>query len=169
MLIPAAVRKDEIVLEFKKKYYSEEMFYYTGALDNSLPNISDCPGESTFQYAIVDEKNEKLLGYVAYTIDWYTSCAYNFGLMSFDEGNPLIGKALYEIFQKILPEKKIHRVEYRMISGNPIQRNYDKFCESFNGNKYVLHDILKDSKGIYRDEYIYELFLDGTKDTVKND
>ena len=70
MLVPAILYKEEIAKNFKKYYYTDDMMYETGYLDNWNPEIHENPDACTYQYAIVDS-NEKLIGYLAYTIDWY--------------------------------------------------------------------------------------------------
>lgn len=159
MLIPAILKKQEIENAFRKYYYSDEMMFETGSLDNWLPEISENPDGSRYQYAIVDNK-AKLIGYIDYTIDWYSSCAHRFGLISFDKGNILIGKALKEIMDKLINEYHLHRIEWRMIGGNPVERSYDRFCKKYNGNKYVLKDVFKDRQGKYHDDCIYEIIFD---------
>ena len=159
MLIPAILKKQEIENAFKKYYYSDEMMFETGSLDNWLPEISENPNGSRYQFAIVDDK-AKLIGYIDYTIDWYSSCAHHFGLISFDKGNILIGKALQEIMDKLINEYHLHRIEWRMIGGNPVERSYDRFCKKYNGNKYVLKDVFKDRQGNYHDDCIYEIIFD---------
>ena len=94
MLVPAILYKEQIEKEFQKYYYTTDMMYETGCMCNWSPEIAECPNESQFQYAIVD-KNEKLIGYLGYSVDWYASKAYNFGLFSFDRGNILVGKDVY--------------------------------------------------------------------------
>lgn len=37
-----------------------------------------------------------------------------------------------------------HRVEWRMVGGNPVERSYDKFCKMHNGTKHILKDALGD-------------------------
>lgn len=85
MLVPAILYKEQIKKEFQKYYYTTDMLYETGCMCNWSPEIVECPDESQFQYAIID-KNEKLIGYLGYSVDWYASKAYNFGLLSFDRG-----------------------------------------------------------------------------------
>ncbi len=41
MLIPAIIKKAEILENFKKYYYTEDMMYETGGLNNWLPNIQE--------------------------------------------------------------------------------------------------------------------------------
>ena len=86
MLVPAIIKKNEILEAFKNYYYTEDMMYETGGLTNWLPNIQEETESGRFQYAIVNSDG-KLLGYLDYHIDWYSSCASRFGLISFDRGN----------------------------------------------------------------------------------
>ena len=100
---------------------------------------------------------DKLIGYISYRIDWYSSQAKNFGLMSFDRGNPLIGKELFSIMTNLIENLKLHRIEWYMVSDNPVQRAYDRFCEKYNGRKSTLRDTFKDRLGVYHDTIIYEI------------
>ncbi len=156
MLIPAIIKKDEILENFKKYYYTEDMMYETGGLDNWLPNIREETETGRFQYAIVNSK-DKLLGYLDYYIDWYSSCASRFGIISFDRGNPIVGKDLFNELNKLLCDYKIHRIEWRMVGGNSVEKSYDKFCNKFNGTKHILKDAIKDKYGKYHDDIIYEI------------
>lgn len=156
MLIPAILKKNDILESFKRYYYSDDMMYETGCLGNWIPNIQEETESGRFQYAIVDT-NDKLIGYLDYSIDWYSSCAHRFGLFSFDRGNPIIGKDLFEEMDKLINQYKLHRIEWRMIGGNPVERGYDRFCKRFNGTKHILKDVVKDRHGNYHDDIIYEI------------
>ena len=158
MLIPAIVKKDEIKEKIASLYYTEDMTYLAGYRCNWMPNIQDCPDESTFQFAIVND-NLELLGYLGYTIDWYSLSAFGFVIISFDKGNILVGEALFTELEKIIKEYKIHRIEWRMISGNPAERAYDKFLEKYHGTKHILKDVFKDQRGNYHDDIIYEIII----------
>ena len=52
---------------------------------------------------------------------------------------------------------KFHRVEWRMVGGNPSERSYDKFLKRHNGNKHILKDSIRDKYGNYRNDIIYEI------------
>ena len=159
MLIPAIIKKTEILDAFKQFYYTDDMLYETGSLDNWTPNIQDEPASGVYQFAIVNSNND-LIGYLDYHIDWYNSCANRFGLFSFDRGNPIVGKDLYDELNKLLNIYKLHRIEWRMVGGNPVERGYDKICERFNGTKHILRDAIKDKFGKYHDDIIYEIIND---------
>lgn len=156
MLIPAILRKNEILHEFQKLQYTDDLMYEVGCCDNYMPNVVEEPDKETYQFAIVDSK-DNLVGYVSYRIDWYSSQAHRFGLMSFDRGNPLIGKALFGIMDNLINTLHIHRIEWYMVSGNPAERSYDRFCDKYNGRKLTLRDTFKDRTGHYHDSITYEI------------
>lgn len=156
MLIPAIIKKNEILEAFKRYYYSDDMMYETGSLSNWLPDIQEEPEDGRYQYAIVNQK-EELVGYLDYHINWYNSCAHRFGLISFDRGNPIVGKDLFNELNKLINDYKLHRIEWRMIGDNPVERSYDRFCNKFDGTKHVLKDVVKDKYGKYHDDIIYEI------------
>lgn len=153
MLVPAILYKEEIIENMRKYFYTNDMLYETGCMENWIPNIVDCPDESTFQFAIIH--NDILIGYLGYVVDWYVSKAYNFGLFSFDRGNPIVGKDVFNKLEELV--NRFHRVEWRMVGGNPAERGYDNFLKRHNGNKHVLKDAIRDRDGNYRDDIIYEI------------
>mgnify|MGYP003372518522 FL=1 len=154
MLVPAILYKEQIVKEFQKYFYTTDMLYETGNNGNWMPEIANCPEEWQFQYAIVD-KNQKLIGYLGYVIDWYVSKAYNFGLFSFERGNLQVPKDVFEKMEELV--STLHRVEWRAVGGNPACRGYDNFIKKHNGKKYILKDSIRDKFGNYHDDIIYEI------------
>ena len=164
MLVPAILYKDEIIKGMQKYFYTDDMLYETGSMNNWCPDIKEEPNENIIQYAIVS--GETLIGYLGYSIDWYVSKAYNFGLFSFDRGNPLIGKDLYVELERLV--NKFHRVEWRMVGGNPVERGYDNFVKKHNGTKHILRDSIRDRDGNYRDDIIYEIVKGGGVNDQRN-
>ena len=160
MLVPAILYKDEIIEKMQNYFYTDDMMYEVGELDNQVPDIADEPDRETFQYAIVDDK-ENLIGYLAYHVDWYASCAYNFGLFSFDRGNILIGRDLFSKMEELV--HRFHRLEWRMFGGNPVEKSYDNFCKKHNGTKHILKDVTKDRDENYHDHVIYEIINEENK------
>lgn len=154
MLVPAILYKEQILEGFKKYYYTKDMLYETGCMCNWSPEIVECPNESQFQYAIVD-KNKKLIGYLGYSVDWYVSKAYNFGLFSFERGNLQVPNDVFEKLEELV--NTLHRVEWRAVGGNPACRGYDNFIKRHNGMKHVLKDSIRDKNGNYHDDIIYEI------------
>lgn len=153
MLKPAILYADQIKNELAKIYYTDDMFNLTGDLTNWKPDI-DSDRYGACNYAIVD-KNDKLLGYLSYTISATVSLVSQFGVISFDKGNPIVGKDLFEKLEELV--SNYHIVEWKMVSGNPVERAYDKFCKKHNGSKHIFRDRLKDSHGKLHDDILYEI------------
>lgn len=153
MLVPAILYKEKIIEEFRKYFYTTDMLYETGCVENWIPEIADCPQGWQFQYAIVD--NDKLIGYLEYSVDYYISKAYNFALFSFDRGNILVGRDTFDKLEELV--NTFHRVEWRAVGSNPACRGYDNFVKKHNGTKHILKDAIRDKDGNYHDDIIYEI------------
>ena len=69
MLVPAVLYKGEITKEFQKLYYTEDMLFETGCLEQWCPEIEDIPSAGRFDYAIVS--GNKLIGFLSYQVDYY--------------------------------------------------------------------------------------------------
>ncbi|MGN0488061.1 MAG: hypothetical protein ACI4HO_02230 [Ruminococcus sp.] len=158
MLKPAILYKKEIITRLVENNYTDNMMFYSGWIGNSLPSIEENNDGTLYQYAIVGEDN-KLIGYFTYRVDWYNSCVCHFGLYSFCKNNRQIGIDVYRELKKLINDYHIHRIEWRMIGGNPVEKHYDKFCQKYHGKKYVLTDVLKDRCGKYHNEVIYEIIF----------
>lgn len=163
MLKPAICYKEEIEDALKEYFYTDDMMWYVGYVDSSLIHILDKGENGNYQYAVVSEDGEYIIGYIAYSIDLYSSCAYNFGAFSFDRGNPLMGKELYNVIEKLIA--RFHRVEFRAIGGNPATKGYDRLLKIHSdiGTKHILRDTFRDTNGNYHDEYIYEFINPNNK------
>ena len=159
MIKPAVLYKDQIEKQFKEYFYTDDMMYYTGCIESFPIDVSENCGEQHYEYAVVSDKDEEhLIGYISFRIDWYSSVASRFGIFSFDRGNPIMGKEVVKIINQLANEYKLHKIEWRMISGNPVQKSYDTLCKKYSGNCHVIKDVFKDRHGDYHDDLIYEIF-----------
>lgn len=154
MLKPALLYKDVLEKKFAEQLYTDNYFWYAGYGGcNELPSYET--RDEKYQYAIVGE-NDKVIGYFAYQIQGITdTVVLNFGLYSFDNGNPLVGIDVFNKMEELIAEHR--RVEWRMVGGNKIKKYYDKLCQKHGGNCVQLHQVTKDNHGNWHDEYIYEI------------
>lgn len=162
MLVPAILYKKQIEDVIRQRMYDDSMFYYTGSINLDTCNISIRePGNThdVFQYAIVDS-DKNLVGFLSYYIDWYNMSISRFKLMNLtDKPNYLVIADTLGELGRVLVRYNIHRMEWQMVSGNPIQPAYDKFCEKHNGRKLILKDAFRDRHGKFHDRYIYEILF----------
>lgn len=159
MLRPAAAYETVLMEKFKQHCYYEDMIYYTGTLGFCEPTIwkNDEYGNCR-QYVIINNRNE-VIGYFSYNYDHVAKSVSHFGLFSFDRGNPIIGIDVLRELNYLIKKCRIHRIEYNMISGNPVENHYDKFCYHYCGRKITLTDVLKDKEGNYHNCIIYEIIF----------
>lgn len=156
MLKPALSYKDELLSLFSKELYSYDYFLFSGVFsDGCLPTIEP-RDDGRHDWAIVDK--EKVIGYFSYFVNAANDSVCDFGVYSFDKNNPVIGYSVFKKMEELV--KNYHRVEWKMIEGNPVEKHYDKFLERHVGQKLTLKDVYK-IFGKYKDCYIYEIINNG--------
>ena len=162
MLVPAVIYKDEIIKYSDKMRYSLEMMYYNGCTETGRMNIETEPTEGRYQWAVVDKDNNNLIGYIGYTVDYFSGCVYGFGLISFVENKQVMAAGVLGAIKHIMSMSP-HRVEWRCVGDNPAMIGYQKIIDrivkqnKFISSIYVLHDTFKDAYGMYHDCCIFEL------------
>lgn len=159
-LVPAVIYKSEIEKKIAEKFYTDDMMYMCGCNANWIPQIDECPDESLFQYAIIERSTCKLVGYLAYRIDWYSSCAHQFGLFAFESGKGITKHVFAQVIDDLIHKRHLHRIEWRMVGGNFIESRYDYILKKYNGTKHELRDYFKDKDGKYHNDYIYEIITE---------
>ena len=155
MLKPAICYKTEIENAIKQFYYTDDMMYYTGSNHSSSMEIPVDSNDGDYHYAVTGTDG-RLIGYITYYVDRYSSCARGFGAFSFERGNIIMGQELLRLFERLI--NTLHRVEFRAVEGNPAVKHYDRFLQLHAdiGKKHILTDAFKDTNGKYHDDYIYE-------------
>lgn len=159
MLVPAVRYKAELDMLFADILYSDEYFFYSGdPASRWLPDLN--PEAGRFDWAVVDPSKDRVIGYMSYRIDSTCSTCYSFGIYCFDKGNPVFGADVGKLFKKLV--KCYHRIEWRMIQGNPVQRHYDKLLEYYGkhgyyANRVFLHDRCREENGTWHGEFFYEI------------
>ena len=88
MLKPAAIYQDVLMEKFTSILYTEDYYFFCGYPSTELPEIEVEDGK--YNYAIVD-KEDNVIGFFSYQVFSLTNTAHNFGLISFDKGNPIVG------------------------------------------------------------------------------
>lgn len=71
-----------------------------------------------------------------------------------------IGKDVLCEIKRIIKEYQPHRMAWRMVGGNPVEKHYDRFCNKYQGRKFVLTDVFKDRYGKYHNDVIYEIIFE---------
>lgn len=152
MLVPAILYKDQIEHEFAKRIYDPEYFFYTGyAHGHELTDLQI--RDNRYDYAVLDT-DDHLIGYFSFTV-FDVDTIENFGLYSFDKGNPLVTVQVYQKMKQLV--NKYRRISWRVIEGNPVKLLYDRFCNKYNGQIHHYRECTRDSSGKLHGEYVYEI------------
>lgn len=157
MLVPALLYKEEIEKKMTELMYSDDYYYYMG-YGTHFPQIDLQTRDCKWMWAIVN-KDKKLLGYLCYELDLATDCIRNFGLMSFDKGNPVIGKEVFDKLKELI--KNYYRVEWCCVGDNPALDAYIRFCTKHKGYIHKLHSATVNTQGKLVDSFIFEILAGG--------
>ena len=161
MLKPALLYAEEITRKFAERLYTTDYYYYCGyPCGSSLPKIEE--KDDLYQYAFVDG-GDNVIGFLTYRINEFCDTVQDFGLFSFDKGNPILGRDLFRKLEELVANH--HKVEWLVIGNNPVKKHYDKFCRKHNGYTHHYHESTKDEKGNYVDSFFYEIVNSSKKQT----
>lgn len=153
MLVPALLYKDEIKKKFDELLYSEDYYYYMG-YGTHFPQIDLETRDCKYMWAIVN-KDKKLIGYLCYDINPAIDCISQFGLISFDKGNPAVGKEVFNKLEELIQQH--HRIEWCCVGDNPALDAYIRFCNKHKGYIHKMHQSTFNVKGEVVDSYIFEI------------
>ena len=158
MIVPAIQYKDEIEKEFRWIQYTNKYLWYTGSIDNY--DIEVKTEGDKFSFAIV--RQEHLIGYISFRVDWYCSMAYNFSLIRFSDAfveidgvvTRTMASAIREVI-RMIESFNLHRIDFRCVSGNPAEFSYWRIMKLVEkSGKWHWHEIkftdnIRDYKGEY--------------------
>ena len=167
MLKPALLYKEELLKKHYEHWYKPETSYYSGLCNWSI-KIED-NNEYVRQFVSVD-KNNNVIGYIAYNVDWNVRSASQFGIISYDKGNIEFVRDLYKTIYDLFFVNNFNRVEWWCFTDNPAVRGYKKFIKRFGGNIVgTVHKSCMFSDGSLHDSYIFEILKeDVIKQNSKN-
>ena len=161
MLVPAMARKNELETLFKINQYSEAMLFYNGCIENYEWTMKE--EDEHYQYAIVNQEDNVVVGYISYRVDFYAHQVCNFGLICLNR-NPkykmTMALGIAKVIEEILSMKP-RRVEFRYVADNKAGKGYQKIVESaagrYNKNLFQLTGYMRDKYGEYHNLIICEL------------
>ena len=156
MIKPAQLYKEEIKKKYIETWYNEEYMYYSGWSGVEEPDIPDNNYDSHHFVSVDNDGN--ILGYISYSISFVTMSADRFGAISFDKGNVLFAKDLYQIIYDIFNKYHLNRLCWSCIADNPAIRGYRNFIKKHGGKECAYHrQICKLMDGKLHDNVEFEI------------
>ena len=159
MLKPAILYQDQLERKFQENLYTEDYYYYAGY--EGCSSVPDITAEDHRYHWVSVDSSDNILGYFTYYIYRVPDTVCSFGLYAFKKHSPTFARDIYRKLENLIENH--HRLEWRMISTNPIGDAYNRFLKQY-GNynrlqttRLVLHDVNVDPDGKYSDDIIYEI------------
>ena len=131
MLKPAQLYKDELQKKNCETWYDTKYMFWNGGTGDSQINIHDNNYEC-HQFVSVD-KDDNVIGYITYAVDWAAMSADRFGIISFDKGNVLFAKDVYQAICDLFEKYHMNRVQWFAFADNPAVKGYRNFIKKHGG------------------------------------
>ena len=81
------------------------------------------------------DKNDNLIGYISYSVDWIAMSTDRFGIISFDKGNIMFGKDVYKAICDLFEVYHMNRISWCAYVDNPTIRGYRNFIKKHGGRE----------------------------------
>ena len=133
MLRPAQLYVDELQKENIKAWYKKENIYWSGGAGDSRLNIRE-DNYDGHQFVSVDKENH-VIGYIAYRIDWSAMSADQFGMISYQKGNLEFVRDLYQVIYNLFKVYHMNRISWFCYTDNPAIRGYRNFIKRYGGRE----------------------------------
>lgn len=133
MLAPAQLYRKELQTENIKTWYLPENIYYNASTGNNYIEILE-DNYNCHQFVSID-KNNNIIGYISYDINWKTMSVTNLGIISYQKGNINFIKDVYQAIIDIFQKYHMNRLEWFCIRDNPALKSYEKIVLRFGGSK----------------------------------
>lgn len=133
MLKPAQLYKEQLQRKNIESWYKPENIFWNGSYGDSQINLKE-DNFDLHQFVSVD-KNDNVIGYICYSVDWSAMSAYNFGIISFRKGSIEFARDIYMAVCNIFNVYHMNRVQWFAYADNPAIRGYRNFIKKHGGRE----------------------------------
>jgi RimJ/RimL family protein N-acetyltransferase len=133
MLKPAQLYADKLQEQNVKAWYKPENIFWNGGTGDSTINLPDNNYDSHCFVSV--DKNDNIIGYISYNVDWVAMSADRFGIISYDKGNMEFVRDLYKAICDLFELYHMNRVSWYCFADNPAIRGYRNFIRKHGGKE----------------------------------
>lgn len=133
MLKPAQLCANKLQEQNVKAWYKPENIFWNGGPGDSTINLPD-NNYGRHCFASVD-KNDNIIGYISYNVDWIAMSADRFGIISYDKGNMEFVRDLYKVICDLFELYHMNRISWCCFADNPAIRGYRNFIRKHGGKE----------------------------------
>ena len=168
MLKPAQLYKDKLLEEYVKTWYKPENIFYTGWTGDRMPEIPD-NNYNSHHFVSVD-KDDNLIGYISYSVDWISMNVDKFGIISFKKGNIEFIRDVYNAICDLFEKYHMNRISWFAYVENPVIRGYRNFIKKHGGRECGYYrQIAKLQDGKLHDSVCFEILASEFKGRKEKD
>lgn len=133
MLRPAQLYAEELQRKNTESWYRPENIYWNGGTGDSGIEL---PNDNYDSHCFVSvDKNDNVIGYISYNVDWSAMSADRFGMISYDKGNLEFAKDLYRAICNLFEVYHMNRISWCCYADNPAIRGYRNFIKKHGGRE----------------------------------
>jgi hypothetical protein len=172
MLDVAYKYEEEIKNKMLNIWYDERYMFYFSSSGRHFWSNPDNDGEYDNRHFVSLNSNGEVIGLIDYHIDHECNMATWFGAINFTDNKAVFSKDLAQVIDDIFCKFNMRKLEFAVICGNPIEKNYDKLVAKYGG---VITGIKRQHvrlmDGNYYDHKDYEIFREdylAAKEKMKN-
>lgn len=155
MLKPAQLYAEKLREENIKSWYKlENMYWHGGACETEI-ELPDNTGNHCF---VSVDKNDNVIGYITYTVDWEIMSADYWGIISFRKNSIEFAKDLYSAICNCFEKFNLNRIGWKCYADNPAIKGYRNFIKKHGGKECGYHrQIAKLLDGKLHDSVEFEI------------
>lgn len=159
MLRPAQLYKDKLAEENIKSWYDPRNIYWNGGVGDS---VIDLPDHTYDRHDFVSvDKNDNVLGYIGYSVDWTAMSANKFSIISFQKGNMMFVKDLYQAICDLFEVYHMNRISWLAYADNPAVKGYRNFIKRHGGRECgYQRQTVKLQDGMLHDTVCFEILAE---------
>lgn len=133
MLKPAQLYADQLQKINTEAWYIPENIFWNGGTGDSA---FDLPDNNYDNHCFVSvDKNDRVIGYIGYAVDWVAMSADRFGIISYNKGNLEFVKDLYQSICNLFEVYHMNRISWCAYADNPAIRGYRNFIKKHGGRE----------------------------------
>ena len=133
MLKTAQLYREELEKKNIESWYKPENIYWHGGVGEYTIDLPDNNAENHCFVSV--DKNDNVIGYISYSIDWNAMSADNWGMISFDKGNFIFAKDVYQAICDCFTIYGLNRISWYCYADNPAIRGYRNFIKKHGGRE----------------------------------
>lgn len=156
MLKPALLYAQQLKEKHIGTWFDDRYMYYRGCSGDFDISLHD-NNIDTHEFVSVD-KNDNVIGYISYHVDWCAMNTDNIGIISYDLGNVEFVKDCFKAICDLFEKYHMNRIGFFVYADNPARRGYENFIKKHGGRACAyFHQIRRLSDGRLHDGIEFEI------------